>query len=388
MNPELKHTIELLATLISYDTTSRNSNLLLIDYIEGYLQSHGVECTRIWNEDKSKANLLATIGPATEKGVVLSGHTDVVPVDGQDWVTPPFTLTEKEGLLYGRGTADMKSFIAVALAMVPSFLAAPLKKPVHLAFSYDEEVGCLGVHSLVEVLGAKGITPMLAVIGEPTEMRIINTHKGIYSYQTTVTGMEAHSSAVHKGVSAIMVACELVYFLKQLQEEYKHRAPSEVSCCFDPPYTSFHVGTIHGGTAQNIIPGNCVFQWEFRTIPGEDVAHIMHRFERKCEELQQNMRNISPFTSIETIMTSYVPDLLAEKNSDAEQLLLAITGHNAIEAVAFGTEAGIFQKSGIPALICGPGSIAEAHKPNEFIAVTQIEQAIHFMKALIAKFLV
>jgi acetylornithine deacetylase len=386
MNPELQPTLDILNQLIAFDTTSRNSNMALIDYVEQYLHSHGVAAQRIFNEDHSKANLIATIGPGKKGGVVLSGHTDVVPVDGQDWQSPPFTLTEKAGKLYGRGTADMKSFLAVVLAMVPEFLAASLRKPVHLALSYDEEVGCLGAHSLVAALQAQGITPACAVIGEPTEMRIINSHKGIYSYRTTVMGFEAHSSAVHKGVSAIMVAAELIHFLSSLQHE--HQQASHDAYCFDPPYTSFHVGTIQGGTAQNIIPKLCVFDWEFRMLPGEDAAVIMQKFEAKCSALRTAMKQRSPDADIETVMTSHVPGLLAEEGSEAEQLLLAVTGNNAIEAVAFGTEAGIFQKAGIEALICGPGSIAQAHKPNEFIDLSQIQLAQDFMKRLIVKFLV
>lgn len=385
---DLDSVIPILEKLISFDTTSCYSNLELIDYIAQYLDSCGVASTRVFNDDKTKANLFATIGQGMDGGVILSGHTDVVPVEGQDWTFPPFSLTEKDSKFYGRGTADMKSFLAVALAMVPVFTSMTLKRPVHLAFSYDEEVGCLGIHSLVDVLANIDCTPLLAVIGEPTEMRIINTHKGIYSYRTTVTGFEAHSSAVHKGVSAIMVAGELVYFLSEIQKEYEQKGLAQALCSFDPPYTTFHVGTIQGGTAQNIIPKICAFDWEFRTIPGEDSEAIIARFEMKCAELCASMHKVSSAAGIETVMTSHVPDLLAEKDSEAEQLLLAVTGNNSIEAVAFGTEAGIFQKAGIPALICGPGSIMQAHKPDEFIERSQLEQAVIFMKQLITKFLV
>ncbi len=371
-----------LETLIAFDTTSRNSNMALIDYIQDYFTQEGVPSVRIYNEDKRKANLLATIGQHIAGGIVLSGHTDVVPVDDQEWSTQPFTLTRKGDRLYGRGTADMKAFLAVMLAMTPSFVQAGLAKPIHLAFSYDEEIGCLGVHSLIAHITEQGLNPKLAIIGEPTLMELVNAHKGIYSFKTTVIGHEAHSSAVDKGVNAVMVAAEMVHFLNVLQEEYQQKPRSSEAIRFDPPYTSFHVGVIEGGVARNIIPKHCMFKWEFRLLPGDDATEIIARIDEKTAHVRHKMQHVSPDADIITEQTSHAPDLHPMR-TEAETLLLHVSHHNNCKAVSFATEAGIFQKNHIPALICGPGSILQAHKPNEYITVEQIEACVAFMERLI-----
>lgn len=376
------HAITLLGDLIAFDTTSRNSNLPLIDYVASYLKKLGVSSTVIYNEDRTKANLLTLIGPQISGGVVLSGHTDVVPVDGQDWDMPPFTLFRQNDLFYGRGTADMKSFLAIMLAMVPTFLKSPLTKPIHLAFSYDEEVGCLGVHSLIEQIIAQGLAPSLAIIGEPTSMEVINAHKGIHSFETVVTGLEAHSSAVDKGVNAVMYAAELIHYLNELQEEYRQKPTSILAGRFDPPYTTIHVGVVSGGIARNIIPKHCVFNWEIRLLPDDDAEHIIRRIEEKSEHMQQKMQKTCAQATIITRKTSYAPDLNPESDAEAEELLLSLSHHTCCKAVSFITEAGIFQKNHIPALICGPGNIMQAHKPNEYITIGQIDECIAFMERL------
>ncbi len=374
----LNHTLSILRSLIGYDTTSRNSNLELIHFVQEYLQSHEVVSHLIHDETGKKANLLATIGESLTGGVIFSGHTDVVPVDGQAWHTPPFVMTEKDGKLYGRGTADMKGFLAVVLACVPEWVKQPLARPIHLAFSYDEEVGCIGAHSLVDAILAHGIRPSLAVIGEPTEMKVIHSHKGIYSFLTTVKGHEAHSSAVHKGVSAIMIAAQLIEVLSHIQEMLRE----EANPMFDPPYSSVQVGVIHGGTAQNIIPGECHFQWEIRVVPGSDIEAITAPFHAKVAELLPKMQAIAPEADIITISTSHTPALMPNEDTSLEHAVLHAAGCNHMEVVSFGTEAGIFQQAGIPAIICGPGSIMQAHKPDEFIAVEQIEKAMAFVRSL------
>ena len=377
-------TLAMLKKLIAFDTTSRNSNLELIYYIKDYLESLNIKSEIIFNDKKTKANILATIGPDCEGGIVLSGHSDVVPVDGQDWHTDPFILTAKDDKLYGRGTSDMKSFIAIILAILPELCAMKLSKPIHLAFSYDEEVGCLGAHSLVAFLKQHVKRPAFAVIGEPTELRVINSHKGIHSFKTTITGHEAHSSAVHKGVNAIAIAAELIHFLNTQQKTFIiHQHGNETAQRFDPPYTTLHVGTIHGGTARNIIPKHCEFYWEIRHIPGSDANQLITAYNDFARSLLPAMQKIAPEATIITESLAVVPSLNQHSDTTYEDLLLSLTGHNQAEVVSFGTEAGIFQHQYIPALICGPGSIMQAHKPNEYIANEQIDQGIAFVKKLV-----
>lgn len=375
----------MLAKLVSFDTTSRYSNLELIGFVQDYLNAHGIASDLVHDETGKKANLWATIGPAGDGGIVLSGHTDVVPVDGQPWDTDPFVLTEKDdGRLYGRGTCDMKAFSAVALHMLPEFIAAPLKAPIHLALSYDEEVGCIGVHGLVDHIRKIGVKPRLAIIGEPTMMRVVDAHKSIRSYGVTITGHEAHSSNVHKGVSAVMVAAELIGKIAEIGERL--RLTGDDTARFDPPFSTMIANTIGGGTAQNILARDCRFTFEIRGLPQNDLDAAYEEFRAfAMETVLPRMKALAPSADIQIRRRAYSPPLKAEPGSDAESFVMALAERNAAEAVSYGTEAGIFQEAGIPAIVCGPGDIAQAHQPNEFLDKAQIPLCEAFMRRLIAR---
>jgi len=374
--------IAILDKLVGFDTVSANSNLALIDWVADYLDGYGVKCTLTRGADGAKANLFATIGPSDRGGVILSGHTDVVPVAGQAWDTDPFRITEGDGRLFGRGTADMKGFIALALAAASPAVSRPLRTPLHLALSYDEEVGCLGVPALIRALPQGPARPLLAIIGEPSDMRVANAHKGIQFLRTAVTGHEAHSSAPEHGVNAITAAAEIIGEIGRLAAEC--RAAAKPDSRFDPPYTSFNVGRIEGGTAVNIIARDCVFEWEFRTIPGEDDAAPRRRIERFVKnELLPRMRALYPGANVATETAALVPPLVPDRGSPAEALARELTGANEPTTIAFATEAGLFQAAGIPAVICGPGSIEVAHKPNEFITHAQLAAGGAFLGRLL-----
>jgi acetylornithine deacetylase len=373
---------EVLRRLVAFDTVSANSNLALIDWVVGYLDGHGIAARLTFDETRSKANLFATIGPQDAGGgVILSGHTDVVPVAGQAWDSDPFALVERDGRLYGRGTADMKSFIAIALALVPEFKARALKRPIHLALSFDEEVGCFGAPRLIEAL-PRGIgRPGLVIVGEPTNMEVANAHKGCHVFATSVTGLEAHSSAPQRGVNAIVAASEIIQFIAGLAGEAC--AASRPASGFEPPYTSFNIGTISGGTAMNIIARECEFTWEFRPLPGEDSAAIRARIDAfVASDLLPRLRQVHPGADVTTRALASVPGLAPEAGSPAEELARQLTGANQSTVVAYGTEAGLFQDAGIPAVICGPGSMEQGHKPNEFITLAQIEAGTEFQRRL------
>ena len=372
---------EMIGRLVAFDTTSRSSNLNLIDFVSDYLKGHGLTPRLIPNPEGTKANLLVTLGPDVPGGIILSGHTDVVPVDDQPWDTDPFTVTEKDGKLFGRGTADMKSFSAVALALVPEFLARGVKVPIHIALSYDEEVGCLGVRPMIADIVRDVPKPKLAIIGEPTDMKVVNAHKGIRSFRTTITGREAHSSQTHKGVNAVMVAAELIMYLSELAEQMRRRG--DPSGRFDPPYTTTQSSTIQGGTALNILARHCTFQWEYRYLPGTDQHELFNLFEAHVrEKILPRLRQVAPEADIETLPRAHVPPLMPNDNCPAEALAKQLTGRNDTEAVSYGTEAGLFQDADIPAVVCGPGNIAQAHKPNEFIELSQIDACVTFMRRL------
>lgn len=371
---------KMIERLVAFDTTSRNSNLELIHFVRDYLKGHGIEATLIFNPEKTKANLFATLGPDVAGGVILSGHTDVVPVDGQNWATDPFTVTEKDARLYGRGTADMKSFSAIALALVPDFLKLNLKRPLHFALSYDEEVGCVGCIDMVDHIAKAKMRPGLVIIGEPTSMRVINAHKGIRCMRTTVTGLEAHSSLQHDGVSAIVIAGKLIHFISTLIEEMKEIG--DPTGRFEPPYTSLQVGTISGGTALNIIPRSCTFTWEYRCLPTQDTDELLSRFRTFAAELEVEMKQVSAECGIQTIEMANAPGLGAEDDNPAEHLALTVLEKNETEAVAYGTEAGHFQKAGFPTIVCGPGDIAQAHIADEYIDLEQIEKCEIFLRRI------
>lgn len=373
---------EMIAKLVSFDTTSRNSNLPLIEFVEDYLAQHGITSHRVPSDDGRKANLVATIGPERDGGVILSGHTDVVPVDGQAWVTDPWVLTEKDGKLFGRGTCDMKSFSAVALALVPRLIERGLAAPIHFALSYDEEVGCIGARDLIADLTRRDLRPRAVVVGEPTMMRVVNAHKGIRAMTTTVTGHEVHSSQVHKGVNAIAIAAELIRYLSELGVMSVDQG--DPSGRFDPPFSSIHVGLIEGGTALNIVPRQCRFMWEIRSLPGVDADAIIDRFAAYADEkLLPRMKAVAEESDIVTVQSHMIPPFLARDQSPAEMLALKLTGRNAAEAVSYGTEAGLFENADLATIVCGPGDIAQAHQPNEFIALEQVDLCVAFFERLI-----
>ncbi|SMF06969.1 acetylornithine deacetylase [Tistlia consotensis] len=372
---------EMLAILVGFDTTSRESNLKLIDWVEAYLADYGVACRRSYDDAGGKANLLATIGPSVEGGIVLSGHTDVVPVDGQSWTSDPFRMVARNGRLYGRGTADMKAFSAVALALVPDFLERPLARPIHLALSYDEEVGCIGVHRLVADLSANLPRPGLVMVGEPTEMRVVNAHKGVSGFVTRIHGKSAHSSQPHRGGNAIVAAARLIAFLHEMAEEKKTGPQS--SAGFEPPHTTFGIGVIQGGSALNIVAEHCQFQWEFRRVPADDPAEILGRFERYAREVVlPDLRRHAPDAEIVTETLAAVPPLAPEDDGLAETLLKRLTDANQAHVVSYGTEGGVFQQAGLSTVVCGPGSIDQAHQPDEFIEAKQLELCAEVMLRL------
>ena len=364
-------TTEMLAELVRFDTTSRNSNLPLIEFVEAYLDAQEVPHFRVDYEGGRKTNLYATIGPDMAGGIVFSGHTDVVPVDGQDWASDPFTLTERDGKLYGRGACDMKGFIAVALALVPRLKQMKLKTPIHLAFSCDEEVGCKGVRPLVAHLNEQLNKPRAAFIGEPTMMKVVNAHKSAVTFLTEVKGHEAHSSLTNQGVNAIMVAGEVISEISQIRKELI--AIGDPTHRFNPPYSTIHVGVISGGTAKNIIPRHCEFTWETRLLPTADHELVPKRMEALRLKLEPEMKAVAQDVGIATRSTNEVPGLRPEDGSEAERLALHAAGANATHAVSYCTEAGLFQQIGIPSVICGPGDIAHAHKPDEFVSVEQMQ---------------
>lgn len=372
---------DMIARLVAFDTTSRNSNLPLIAFVADYLKAHGVTPTLIYNADRSKANLLATAGPLEPGGVVLSAHTDVVPVDGQDWHTDPFRLVERDGKLFGRGTADMKSFPAVALALLPDFLARGLKAPLHFALSYDEEVGCLGAPSLIGQLLAHVPRPEAVIVGEPTNMTVVDAHKGIRAFRTTVLGHEAHSSQTHRGVNAIEWASKLIGFLGDVGRAM--RAHAEPGSRFEPPYATVHVGLIEGGTAINIVPRQCRFSWEYRPLPGTDEEEIFARFEQHVRDtVRPELKQLAVDADVLTKRGAEVPSFRAPPDSPARTLALALAGHNAAAAVSYGTEAGLFEDKALPTIVCGPGDIAQAHQPNEFVTLAQIDSCVRFFHRL------
>jgi len=379
---DITQSVAMIERLVSFDTTSRLSNLPLIDFVRDYLGSHGLESRIIPSDDGTKANLFATIGPPVPGGVVLSGHTDVVPVDGQPWDTDPFTVIERDGRLYGRGTADMKSFSAIALALVPEMLAADLKAPIHLALSHDEEIGCVGAPSMIHEMTRHAPPPRAVIVGEPTDMKVVAAHKGISAHRTSVRGHEVHSSQPHRGVSAVMVACELVSWLSaRARERAEQPVPDSP---YDPPYSTITCGRIEGGTALNIIARDCAFLWDMRAVPEDDPDALRAAFEAECERFRTRMRTIAPDADITTEVMANAPAFRMDPDSEAERLARALTGDNGRGAVSFAAEAGLFQQAGYSTIVCGPGSIDQAHQPNEFITLDQVRRGTESLRRLIA----
>jgi acetylornithine deacetylase len=380
---------EMLAKLVGFPTVSRDSNLELIEFVRGYLAGHGVESRIVPSQDGRKANLFALIGPNVPGGVVLSGHTDVVPVDGQAWSTDPFTVVERDGRLYGRGTCDMKGFNALGLALVPEMLKAGLKRPIQIALSYDEEVGHQGVPSLIEAM-RETLPPAAAVfVGEPTSMQVVTQHKGGLSLTTRLRGFEVHSSLVHTGVSAVMNAARLIIWHAELMAENRLAAGTlgagAPGNLFDPPYTTLHNGMIQGGTASNITAKDCWFTSDIRFLPGESGDGWLARYRAECARVAADMRAIRPEAGIEIDVRLNAPGCQNEADGAAEALARRLTGDNGEHAVSYGTEAGHFQRQGgYSTCVIGPGSIAQAHQPDEYIAVSQLEAGEAFIRRLIA----
>jgi acetylornithine deacetylase len=378
----MSHSRDLLAQLVRFDTTSRESNLALIDFVRTYLQGHGVACELVFNEHKNKANLLATIGPADVPGIVLSGHTDGVPVDGQRWSVAPFDLTEKDGKLYGRGTADMKGYIACVLACVPALVRASLRMPVHIALSYDEEVGCLGVRSLIERFRAQPVKPLLCVIGEPTELKPVLGHKGKLAVRCDVQGAACHSAYAPSGVNAIEYAACLIRELVRLGEELK--APQHLNVAFDPPFSTVQTGVMSGGKALNIVPQQCSFDFEVRSLPTQDPWQVAHQLRLYAEQtLLPAMQAVSAQCAIGFSELSSYPGLATSSQSQAAEWVAQFCGSQDFGTVAFGSEGGLFDQAGIPTVVCGPGSMEQGHKADEFISLQQLEACDRMLERVV-----
>lgn len=374
--------IDILAKLVAFDTTSRRSNLELIQWVEGYLAHLGVPSRRVPNADGTKSNLMAMIGPAVEGGVVLSGHTDVVPVDGQPWSSDPWTLTERDGRLYGRGTCDMKGFLALALAAAPDLAKATLSKPVHLAFSYDEEVGCLGAPDMIDVIAREVPRPALVVVGEPTDMVAVRAHKGIASFIVTVTGREAHSSLTHLGVSANMAAIKLMAMLVALSERLEREA--DPNSPFTPKGATLTIGQVHGGTAVNILARECVFAFDLRTPAGMDPEALLADFFTAARAMDVEIKAKAPEGGVKVERRSLTPAFAPEEDGVAETFARRLAGDNGPpRVVPYAAEAGQFQGAGLSTVICGPGSIDQAHQPDEYVEISQMQRGAAFMRRLI-----
>ena len=378
----LASAVEILDRLVAFDTTSARSNLALIDWVADYLARHGIAAERSSAFD-GKANLYATIGPPAQGGVMLSGHTDVVPVAGQSWQSEPFRLSERGGKLYARGSADMKGFLALVLALVPEAVRRGIKVPLHLAFTHDEETGCFGAPALIRQLPAGAARPALAIVGEPTAMQIANRQKGCAFFRTRVVGRDGHSSAPDRGVNAIIAASEIIAEIARLAAAAKSRARPESG--FDPPHTTLSVGTIAGGTAVNIIARECSFDWDLRNLPDDDAAALKAQIDRFiAADLLPRLRSGFAEATVETETIVAVPPLVAVKGSPAEALVRRLTGANTATTISFASEAGLYQQAGIPAIVCGPGSIDVAHQPDEFITRDELAVGAAFLDRLLA----
>ncbi|MBI5312528.1 MAG: acetylornithine deacetylase [Methylocystis sp.] len=376
----LEGAIDMLSRLVAFDTVSSKSNLPLIDFVEAYLREQEVRFVRAPNASGDKAALFVTIGPDADGGVLLSGHTDVVPVAGQAWSADPFPLRRDATRLYGRGAVDMKGFDAACLAMIPEFKAARLSRPIHILLSYDEETTCLGPLDVIARFGADLPRPSAVIVGEPTSMEVADAHKSVATYVTRVRGFEIHSANLHRGVSAVHVACKLVCELERLGEEL--RAAGDPSGRFDPPFSTIHVGVIHGGTARNIVAKDCEFQWEFRALPGAPPNFAYDGLENYCEELRRTIFVGFPDAGVETTIENQVPGLAPQPGSEAETLALRLAKRNATIAVPYATEAGQFQRAGVAAVVCGPGRIDQAHQPDEFIDIAELAACLEFLRGL------
>ena len=375
----------LMEKLISFPTVSSDTNIPLIDWVADYLASHSIESHRYIDPDQPKHALFAHVGPWEEGAIVLSGHTDVVPVEGQPWDTDPFSVVEKDSKYYGRGTCDMKGFDALAIWALVEAHHAGVKRPLQIALSFDEEVGCTGAPQMIKAMQPVLPKGSVVIVGEPSTMQAVNGHKGGTGFNTHVVGFEVHSSLLHRGVNAIMAGAKLIEWANEVNTENVGRKPSALAAMFDPPFTTVHVGMISGGTAHNITAKDCYFAMDFRVVPGENKDAWGTAYLKKVRAVEKQMQNVVADTRIEVTPRFDVPALEPEKNGEAELLVRQITGDNASHKVSYGTEAGQFQEAGYSAVICGPGDIAQAHQPNEFIEVAQFNAGHDFMRKLVAR---
>jgi len=383
LNPELT---DMFQKLVAFDTTSRNSNLELIHFVRDYLQDFGVSSELIHDEAKGKANLYATIGPDDRPGVMLSGHTDVVPVDGQNWSTDPFSLIEKDGRCYGRGTADMKGFIACALSHLPRMVEQPLVTPIHLAFSYDEEIGCIGVRRLLDILQGRAIRPAMGIIGEPTGMRVINAHKGKQGWRVTVKGRAAHSAYTVEGVNAVEFAAELICHIRRVYQEIPKHGP--IDAAYRVPHSTLHVGPIQGGRALNIVPDHCEFSFEVRHLPHETADHYFQQVMQHAHEvLEPAMQAVDPQTSISVEPLAGYPGLGTAGDAQVVRFCQALLEDTREpDKISFGSEAGLFsERVNVPCVVCGPGSILQAHRPDEYVDASQMKSCWTFIDRLVER---
>jgi acetylornithine deacetylase len=373
----------ILERLVAFPTVSCDSNLPLIDWVEGYLSGHGIACGRVWNAERTKAGLYAHVGPQEPGGVLLSGHTDVVPVDGQAWTVDPWRVTERDGRLHGRGTADMKGFVALALDALVAAAGRPLARPLQIALSFDEEVGCTGAPPLIAALKA-ALPPAAAVlVGEPTGLKVVTAHKGGMGFATHVRGVEVHSAQMHRGVSAIHEAAEIIAWGNRVNEANRAAAPGLLAAAFDPPFTTLHVGRIEGGTAHNITAGHCRFLFDFRVVPGERMEDWRDRYLALLAERAAAMRAVHREAGISAEPYFWLPPLSPEAGGAAEALARRLTGDNGRHVVSFGTEAGHFQAAGFSAVVVGPGDIARAHQADEFITLDEFAAGEAFLSRLV-----
>ncbi|MEM6889830.1 MAG: acetylornithine deacetylase [Pseudomonadota bacterium] len=374
---------ELMCKLVSFPTISRDTNIPLIDWVEDYLVGHGIECHRYVDPNQPKHGLFAHVGPRTEGAVVLSGHTDVVPVDGQVWSSDPFAVIERDRKYFGRGTCDMKGFDALAIWALVEAQKSGVARPLQLALSFDEEVGCTGAPPLINAM--QGVVPKgdLVIVGEPSSLRPVTGHKGGGGFSTHVQGFEVHSSLIDRGVNAIMYGSKLIDWANDVNAANRNAPAAPLAAMFDPPYTTAHIGMISGGTAHNITAKDCRFDMDFRVVPGESIAEWEQRYRARVAEVEAAMQAVVPETRIEIAQKFDVPGLVPEEGGLAETLVRQLTGDNADHVVSYGTEAGHFQAGGYSAVVCGPGDIAQAHQPDEFITISEFDAGKRFMERLL-----
>ncbi len=379
-----EHVVDTIARAIGFSTVSRDSNLALIEWARAQLEALGARCRLTYDRERRKANLFASLGPEQAGGVVLSGHTDVVPVDGQAWDTDPFRAEVGDERLFGRGAADMKGFVGTALALAPAFVANGRREPQHHARSYVEEVGCIGVRGLLADLAAAGLKPQSVIVGEPTSMRVVIGHKGKHGYRCTVRGLSCHSAYAPQGVNAVEAAAEVIAYLKGMARRFRDGGPHDA--LFDVTHTTVHTGVIRGGTALNIVPKECSFDFEFRHLPGDDPERLFEEVRAFAETmLLPEMQRVDPASGFEWEVLSIMPGLDVASDSSPARLALGLTEFRDVGKVSYGTEASLFQQAGMPAIVCGPGSIEQAHKPNEYVSLDQVAQCEDFLRRLMQR---